>query len=77
MDTWFGLVGPAKLPEPIVSRLIEASQAVVREPAFHDKLISIGCDTAWMPPAELRRFIAAESERWERLIPAMGIALAD
>jgi tripartite-type tricarboxylate transporter receptor subunit TctC len=77
MDTWFALVGPANLPEPIASRLVEASQAVVRESAFRDKLVSIGCETAWMPPAEFRRFIGSESAKWERLIPAMGITLTE
>jgi len=77
MDTWFGLVGPANLPGPVASRLVEAAQAVVRDGAFRDKLVSIGCETAWMPPAEFSRFIANESAKWERLIPAMGIALSD
>jgi tripartite-type tricarboxylate transporter receptor subunit TctC len=73
MDTWFGLVGPPGLPEPIVTRLVSASEAVVRQSTLRDKLIKIGCEVAFMPPAEFRTFIAGETAKWERLIPAMGI----
>ena len=77
MDTWFGLVGPPGMPEPIVTRLASASEAIVREPSFRDKLVKIGCEVAWMPPAEFRAFIANETTKWARVIPGMGIALAE
>jgi tripartite-type tricarboxylate transporter receptor subunit TctC len=77
MDTWFGLVGPPNLPQPIVERLVAASEAVVRERAFRDKLLAIGCEVAFMPPAQFTDFIAAETKKWERLIPAMGISLSE
>jgi tripartite-type tricarboxylate transporter receptor subunit TctC len=77
MDTWFGLVGPPDMPEPIVTRLVRASEAIVREPSFRDKLVKIGCEVAWMPPAEFTTFIANETAKWAGLIPGMGIALAE
>jgi tripartite-type tricarboxylate transporter receptor subunit TctC len=75
MDTWFGLVGPPDMPEPIVARLAREVDAVVREQTFRDKLVKIGCEAAWLSPAEFKTFIAAETAKWERLIPGMGIAL--
>ena len=33
----------------------------------------IGCDVAWMPPREFSEFMLADTRKWERLIPAMGI----
>jgi tripartite-type tricarboxylate transporter receptor subunit TctC len=77
MDTWFGLVGPPGLPQSIVARLARESEAVVRAPAFRDKLVKIGCEVAFLPPAEFKTFIAGETAKWERLIPAMGITLSD
>src|SRR5215472_12599272 len=49
METWFGVIAPADLPAPIVERLAQAVDAVVHEPAFRDKLSTIGCAVAWMP----------------------------
>jgi tripartite-type tricarboxylate transporter receptor subunit TctC len=77
MDTWFGLVGPPGLPEATIARLARESEAVVRAPAFRDKLVKIGCEVAFLPPAEFKTFIAGETAKWERLIPAMGITLSD
>jgi tripartite-type tricarboxylate transporter receptor subunit TctC len=73
MDTWFGLIGPPGLPEPIVARLVRESDAVVNQPAFREKLFKIGCDVAWMPPAEFVTFMQDDTKKWEKLIPAMGI----
>jgi tripartite-type tricarboxylate transporter receptor subunit TctC len=73
MDTWFGLIGPPGLPEPIVARLVRESDAVVNQPAFRERLFKIGCDVAWMPPAEFTSFMHSDNKKWEKLIPAMGI----
>jgi tripartite-type tricarboxylate transporter receptor subunit TctC len=73
MDTWFGLIGPPGMPEPVVARLVRESDAVVNQPAFREKLFKIGCDIAWMPPVEFATFMQDDTKKWEKLIPAMGI----
>jgi tripartite-type tricarboxylate transporter receptor subunit TctC len=73
MDTWFGLIGPPGMPEPVVARLVRESDAVVNQPAFRERLFKIGCDVAWMPPAEFATFMQDDTRKWEKLIPAMGI----
>jgi tripartite-type tricarboxylate transporter receptor subunit TctC len=77
MDTWFGLLAPPHTPEPIVARLARESDAVVNQPAFREKLFRIGCDAAWMPPAEFGIFVRDDAKKWEKLIPAMGIPMVD
>ena len=73
MDTWFGLIGPPGMPEAVVARLMRESDAVVNQPGFREKLFKIGCDVAWMPPAEFTAFMHGDNKKWEKLIPAMGI----
>jgi tripartite-type tricarboxylate transporter receptor subunit TctC len=73
METWFGLVGPPNLPEPIARRLVRNSQVVVSRPALREKMAQIGCDIAWLPMSEFKVFIGQETEKWKRLIPALGI----
>jgi tripartite-type tricarboxylate transporter receptor subunit TctC len=73
MDTWFGLIAPPGMPEPIVARLVRESGAVVNNHAFREKLFKIGCDVAWMPPVEFAAFMRDATKKWETLIPAMGI----
>src|SRR5262249_11578899 len=73
MDTWFGLIAPPNTPEAIVARLVRESDAVASQPSFREKLFKIGCDVAWVPPKEFSDFMLADTRKWERLIPEMGI----
>ena len=73
METWFGLVAPPGLPEPILAKLLRDSEAVVSQPALREKMAQIGCEVAWLSTTEFKAFIAKETEKWKQLIPAMGI----
>jgi tripartite-type tricarboxylate transporter receptor subunit TctC len=77
METWFGLSAPPNLPDAIVARLARETEAVARQQSFADKLAKIGCAVAFLPRGEFAAFIAQESRKWERLIPAMGIPIID
>jgi len=77
MDTWFGLVGPPGMPAEIVARLNRALVEVAAEPAFQDKLAKLGMAVDYKPSAEFVSFIAADTEKWRQLIPAMGIPQVD
>jgi tripartite-type tricarboxylate transporter receptor subunit TctC len=77
METWFGLIAPPNTPDAIVHKLVGAIEVGVQQQSFRQKLFDIGCDIALKPPAEFAAFISADRDRWSRLIPAMGISLAD
>jgi len=77
MDTWFGLIAPPGLPEAIVATLARAVEAGARDPALREKLFKIGCDVAFKSPSDFAAFLAADQDKWSKLIPAMGIPLAD
>ena len=42
LSSWVGLLGPAKLPKPIVERLNAELQAVLNDPLARDKLLGMG-----------------------------------
>jgi tripartite-type tricarboxylate transporter receptor subunit TctC len=77
MDTWFGIVAPPTLPEPIRKRLADDIGAVSREKPYVDKLSAIGCAVAYKPSSEFVDYIAGESRKWSEIIPALGIRLDD
>lgn len=51
---WFGLFGPAGLPEAIVARLFEASRKVLADPALREKLVASGNEA--LPSASTAEF---------------------
>ena len=69
-----GVVGPAGLPAPVVSRLNEAIRASLVKPDTKEKLNKLGAITeGGSTPAEFRSFLAKDLERWERVIKAAGV----
>jgi len=49
----------------------------LQQQSFREKLFRIGCDVAWKSPADFTAFMSADRDKWSKLIPAMGISLAD
>ena len=77
METWFGLIAPPGTPDVVVQLLARALDAGLQQASFRQRLFDIGCDAAFKSPAGFAAFIAADRDKWSRLIPAMGIALAE
>jgi len=72
-DTFHCMLAPAGTPADIVDRLATASLAALKEPAFHDKLRTLGFEVIGEGPDGLRRKIAAEVPRFRELIAKAGI----
>ena len=73
MNTWFGFIGPAKVPAATVERLNKEINAILNRPDIRDKLVQQGFDIA--PPAPAGAFgkiIADDLAKWVPLIKAAG-----
>lgn len=73
VGTWFGLLAPAGTPPAIVARLGRETAVVLEPQPLRDKLAAMGCEAAWLSPEAFGAFIAEETTRWARVLPAMGI----
>jgi hypothetical protein len=73
-DTFHCMLAPAGTPLAIVDRLAAASLSALKEPAFHDKLRTLGFEVIAHGPDGLRRRIAEEVPRFRDLIARAGIA---
>jgi tripartite-type tricarboxylate transporter receptor subunit TctC len=73
-DTFHCMLAPAGTPAEIIDRLAAASLAALKEPAFHDKLRSLGFEVIGHGPDGLARRIAEEVPRFRELIDKAGIA---
>lgn len=71
---WFGILGPAGLPKPVIDRLSEATNAALKDPAVLKELQSQGLSAAGGSPDDFARFIESETERWAKVIRSMDAA---
>ena len=68
-----GICAPANTPADIIDKLNGAVAAVLAEPAIKRRLEDLGGVEAPMSPAEFKKFIAAETEKWGKVIKFANI----
>jgi tripartite-type tricarboxylate transporter receptor subunit TctC len=68
-----GIGAPANTPTDIVGKLNAELNAALADPAIKAKLADLGSVPLSMSPAEYRTFIAAETEKWAKVIKFAGI----
>ncbi|OVZ60220.1 ABC transporter substrate-binding protein [Pigmentiphaga sp. NML080357] len=67
MDIWFGLYGPAGLPEPVVKKLRTALGEVLQMPEFRAKMQESGSTVA-EAGVDLAKFQRKETEKYKRIV---------
>jgi tripartite-type tricarboxylate transporter receptor subunit TctC len=70
---WYGLLGPAGLPQEVVNRWTQALAKVSADKAVMDQINATGCDTEILPPAKTIERIKADHEKWGRVVKEAGI----
>jgi tripartite-type tricarboxylate transporter receptor subunit TctC len=72
---WYGVSGPAGMPQPVVRQLNETLASVLRAPDLAEKL-SAEAVTPWvMTPEEYGQYTRSEITRWTALAKARNIQL--
>ncbi|MDO8387573.1 MAG: tripartite tricarboxylate transporter substrate binding protein [Polaromonas sp.] len=72
---WYGVVGPAGIPAPIVKQLNETLAAVLRAPDLREKLSVEAIEPQVMTPEQFGEFIRTDIARWTKLARERGIQL--
>ena len=68
VETWNGIMAPAKTPEPIVGRLSEILIRMADDPDVKEAMRKAGADTVKTTPAQFRAQIREEIAQWKPLI---------
>jgi tripartite-type tricarboxylate transporter receptor subunit TctC len=70
---WFGVGAPRATPAAIVERLNKEINAALADPAMKAKLAEQGGELLPGSPADFGKLIAAENEKWGKVIQAANI----
>jgi tripartite-type tricarboxylate transporter receptor subunit TctC len=74
---WYGIVGPANLPAPIVERLNGEINKALATPELRERLAGEALDPMPMSPAEFGRYMQNDIAKWAKLAKARDIHLTD
>ena len=72
---WYGVLGPAKLPKPIVTRLHDEIVKVLRQPDIAQRISEDGATIVGNTPEEFRQFMLADLAKWARVVKESGAKL--
>jgi tripartite-type tricarboxylate transporter receptor subunit TctC len=70
---WFGIMGPAKLPQPIVERWNTEIHKAIRNREVQERLTNAGIEPMINTPREFQTMLETETARWEKVVKAAGI----
>ncbi len=73
--SWMALMGPARLPAPIVQRLAAAAQAALADPGFRSRVTGDGTAIIGLGPAAFRDYLPGDLERGREVVRISGARL--
>ncbi len=75
VTTWYMLLGPKNLPQPIVQDLYQAFNRALNAPGLKKSLEARGVDVINAGPEQASDFLAKQSASWAKAIEASGTKL--
>ena len=69
---WFGVIAPARVPKPIVTRLNSEIIRAAQTREVKERLMAIGFDVVTTSPEDFARYIQGEFVLWRDLAKQMG-----
>jgi len=67
-STWFALLAPKGTPSAVVARMNAVANEALADPAVKKRLADMGATTLGGTPQQLADHLAAETEKWGRVV---------
>ena len=75
VDSWVGILAPAKTPRPVVERLQKEIAAVLSEPEIRERYATLGIEPVGNTPEQYAQQIRTDLARWEKVVRQAGIRI--
>jgi tripartite-type tricarboxylate transporter receptor subunit TctC len=72
---WYGVIGPANMPAPIVARLHAELVKILNAPDIRERIVADGSEPVGSSPEEFRRFMHADLAKWSKVVKDSGAKL--
>ncbi len=70
---WYGVLGPAGLPKPIVKRLHDETVAALKLPDVRERLNGVGFEIVGGTPEQFAEYMKTETVKWAKVVKASGV----
>ncbi len=75
VTNWFGLLGPARIPPPVIDRINREVVQHLKAADFRDRLANEGAEAVSGTPAEFGNLISSDIEKFTRVVKAADIRI--
>jgi tripartite-type tricarboxylate transporter receptor subunit TctC len=72
-SSWYGVVGPARIPAAVSDTLNKQINAVLQAPDVKERLANEGAEAAPMTREQFAQLIRSDHQKWGKVISATGI----
>jgi tripartite-type tricarboxylate transporter receptor subunit TctC len=73
--TWYAVMGPAGIPQPIIARLNKQINASLADPVFRKRVTEMGLTIMGGTPEDVQRFIVSEGRKWSEVVRVAGVRI--
>jgi tripartite-type tricarboxylate transporter receptor subunit TctC len=74
-NTWYGMMVPAKTPQPVIDKLHRDITAALKMPDVRERLSGLGSQLIGGTPAQFAAHIKSEIDKWGKIIRGAGIVV--
>jgi tripartite-type tricarboxylate transporter receptor subunit TctC len=72
---WYGIIGPAGMPKPVVARLHDELVKILNRSDIRERIVLDGSEPAGTTPEDFRSFMLADLSKWAKLVKESGAKL--
>ncbi len=69
---WYGVIGPAKMPKPLVTRLHDEFVKVLRQRDVTERILADGAEPIGNTPEQFRQYLLADVAKWAKIVKESG-----
>ena len=70
---WYGVIGPAGIPQTVVTRLNREINSILTVPEMREQLSMQGADPRTQTPEEFAAAMARDLKKWQKVVATAGI----
>jgi tripartite-type tricarboxylate transporter receptor subunit TctC len=72
VTSWYGIAGPAGLPQPVIARLNSEVNKALSSPQMKERMAALGVDGTPGTPDQFAAFIQRDTAKWAKVIKDSG-----
>lgn len=70
---WYGVMAPANLPKPLLTKIHAEVVSLVKSPEFIKTMKNLGSEAVSSSPEEFRQFMLNDTKKWADVVKRSGI----